>query len=170
MRLILMFESPMDRPNLPMRLSTSIVRPDMVILMGSFDFSPFTESVSIRACAVTACSERSNVPLIVMPLKSTALPSWAIFTGAIRAVDVAKPPKLTMASPASGETLLVSSNSSLMLSVLAISLWTKASLGAIAPRARALLGKGPCSMEASNSTMPAGMPSGVLSLLTNDRP
>ncbi|MCY1199793.1 hypothetical protein D9M72_112090 [compost metagenome] len=91
MRLILMFESPMDRPNLPIRLLTSIVRPDIVILMGSFDFTPSTDSVSIRACAVTACRLRSNVPLIVMPLKSTALPSCATFTGAILVVEVAKP-------------------------------------------------------------------------------
>ncbi|MNL67059.1 hypothetical protein D3C87_1916130 [compost metagenome] len=65
---------------------------------------------------------------------------------------------------------MVSSNTGLMLSDLAISAWTNASLGAMAPRARALLGKGPCSTVASNSIMPAGIRSGLLSFLTNDRP
>ncbi|KAG1220379.1 hypothetical protein G6F68_021217 [Rhizopus microsporus] len=75
-----------------------------------------------------------------------------------------------VASLIRGDTPLVSSNTSLMLSVLAISAWTYASLGAMAPRASALLGKGPCSTTASNSIMPAGMASGLLSFLTSDRP
>ncbi|MNS99978.1 hypothetical protein D3C72_1343950 [compost metagenome] len=75
-----------------------------------------------------------------------------------------------MASPIRGETSLVSSKTGLMLSVLAISVWMNASLGAMAPRARALLGKGPCSAVASNSIMPAGRSSRPLSFLMSDTP
>ncbi|MNN63467.1 hypothetical protein D3C81_1788470 [compost metagenome] len=65
---------------------------------------------------------------------------------------------------------MVRANTSFRLSVLAISACTKASLGAKAPRDSAVLGKGPCSMTASNSIMPAGMASMLLSFFTSDRP
>ena len=153
-----------------MRLSTSMVRPDIAILIGSLPLVPSTARVSVLALAVMAARPRSNVPVISMPLKSTELPSCVTFTGAMRAVDAVLPPKLTMASVTRGETSLVSSNTGLTLSVLAISVWTKASLGAMAPRASALLGNGPCSIWASNSNMPSGMSLRLLSLLTNDTP
>ncbi|MNL23993.1 hypothetical protein D3C87_1454110 [compost metagenome] len=92
MRLIFRSESPIDTPNLPMRLSRPIVMPAMVTTTGSLLLVPSTDSLSITPCAVTACVSRSKVPLISMPLKSTELPSWAIATGAILAVDVAWPP------------------------------------------------------------------------------
>src|SRR5690606_20562423 len=53
-----------------------------------------------------------------------------------------------IASLISGEMSLVSANTSFRLSVLATSACTNASLGAIAPRDSAVLGKGPCSMTA----------------------
>ncbi|MNI42785.1 hypothetical protein D3C73_970900 [compost metagenome] len=81
----------MDTPNLPMRLLTSMVMPVMAMTTGSLLFEPSTASLSITPCAVTASSERSNVPVITMPLKSIELPCRAVATGAILDVELVVP-------------------------------------------------------------------------------
>ncbi|MNT74290.1 hypothetical protein D3C72_2130980 [compost metagenome] len=92
MRLIFRSESPMEMPNLPMRLSRPSVRPDSVIVDGPLPLLTSTTSSFITPCPVTACVSRSNVPLICMPLKFTREPFCFTRTGAMAAVVVALPP------------------------------------------------------------------------------